>query len=198
MAAAVSSAGSPATSNMGVSRSVRLVRVAVLLLGGIGITFSATLHEQLRFDLVIAAVMLAALGAAHLVQWAVARAAGPVALLLAITSLIAAAALPFQSSPIAFALVIAAWALVCALLEFVGEQTQPGTRQDATLIGASGVLLAVLTLLLRQDEVAVIGLLGAYAIVSGVFLGISAFDIRRAGASELDLSGDPRPEHIAP
>lgn len=172
------------------ARSVRLVRVGVLALTGIIIAFSATLHEQLGFDVAIAAAAIAAVGIAHTLEWFSLRASGgnPVPLLLGIIAFAAAAVLTFSGTTVGFAITIAAWALASALLEFIGAATRPGTRQDATLLGALGVLLALLVLIVREDQVAILGFLGTYAIVAGVFLGISAFDSRHETAKRLDRS----------
>lgn len=189
MAAAAASAGpssTPEASNaeVAVPRSVRLVRVAVLLTAGIAIAFSATLHEQLAFDRGIAAAALVGIGLAHLIEWMARRSGSPspVPLLLGLVAVAAAVAVPFAAGSVVFAVLLAAWALTSALLEFLGSVVRPGSRQDATLLGAAGILLAILTLLVREDPVAVLGFFGAYAIIAGVFLGISAFDTRRAAS----------------
>lgn len=201
MAAAVPTAAESTTPEAPVSRAVRLVRAIVLLLGGLAITFSATLHEQLGFDLGISAAVIGAVGIAHLVEWVSRRGSSPsaVPLIAGAVSVVAAVALPFTASAIGFAVTVAAWALVAALLEFVGAAVRPGSRPDATLLGAIGVLLALLALLFREDPVAVVGLLGAYAIIAGVFLAISAFDIRRGpAANPADSSAAAGSEPTAP
>lgn len=172
------------------SRPVHLVRAGVLALTGIVIAFSATLHEQLSFDVAIATAAITAIGVAHTVEWFSLRTSGrnPIPLLLGIIALAAAATLAFSGTTIGFAISIAAWALASALLEFIGAATRPGSRQDATLLGGLGVLLALLVLIVREDQVAILGFLGTYAIVAGVFLGISAFDSGRETAKRLDHS----------
>ena len=168
------------------SRAAALVRVAVLAAAGLGITFTATLHEQLAFDRVVVAITFAALAASHLYSWAVQRRAGrtPARVLLAAVALAAAIAMLVVATPVAFALVLAVWALVSGLLEFIGGAVGGATKQDATLMGAIGVLLAVLALLFRDDQVATLGFFGAYAIIGAVFLGISAFDGTRRSATD--------------
>ncbi|WP_053351446.1 hypothetical protein [Leucobacter musarum] len=185
MAAAVPTAAESPTPETPVARPVRLVRVAVLIIAGIAIAFTATLHEQLGFDLGVTAAILGLIAIAHLLEWFSVRASGgnAVPLLLAVVSIAAAVALPIAGSVIGFAVVVAAWALVSALLEFVGSTVRPGSRQDAVFLGAIGILLALLTILVRTDQVAILGFLGAYAMVAGVFLGISAFDTRRSATS---------------
>ncbi|WP_336992126.1 hypothetical protein [Leucobacter sp. VD1] len=185
MSAAVPSAAEPTTPHVAVSRSVRLVRVAVLIIAGLAIAFSATMHERLGFDLGLTAASLGGIGIAHLIEWFARRATSPssLPLMLGLTAVAAAIAVPFIASAVGFAVLIAAWSLISALLEFIGGVVQPGSRQDATLLGATGVLLALLTLLVREDPVAVLGFFGAYAVLNGVFLGISAFDTRRANTA---------------
>ena len=192
MPAAVSTTAGSSTPEIPVSRPVKLVRVAVLLLAGIAIAFSATLHEQLPFDLGMAAVTIGAIGIAHLVEWWSWRPNGgnPLPLLLGIVSIAAAFGLAFASTVIVFAIVVAAWALLSALLEFIGMTVRPGSRQDAVFLGATGMLLALLVILVREDQVAVLGFLGTYAVLAGVFLGISAFDTRRAHHPPEIAAGD--------
>ncbi|MBL3699445.1 hypothetical protein [Leucobacter luti] len=184
MSAAVEASTRSTAPESGVTRPVRLVRVAVLLIVGMAIAFSAPMHEQLSFNLGLVAAGLGGIGVAHLVEWFSLRggARTPVPLLLGVVALGAALALPFTTAPIGFALVVAAWALISGLLEFIGAAVRPGTRQDATLLGSTGVLLALLVLFVREDQVAIIGFFGAYALLVGVFLGISAFDTRRSSA----------------
>lgn len=156
----------------------------MLLTAGMAITFSATLHEQLGFDLTIVAGSLAAIGVAHLVEaGAVSRPVRGIPALLAAVAIVAAILVPFSDSPIKFAVVVAAWSLTSALLEFIGGTIRPGSRSDTVLLGATGILLALLVLLTREDQVAILGFFGAYAIVAGVFLGISAFDTKRAAST---------------
>ncbi|MBP6684829.1 MAG: hypothetical protein KA158_05345 [Leucobacter sp.] len=163
-------------------RWVRILRSVVLLAVGLAITFTATFHERFTFDLAVVVVALAVIGLVHLIEgWQrIGRAGSSIAFALGIVSVIAAALLGIFSSPMAFAVVIAGWALSSALLEFVGMVVTPGSRQDAPLVGAIGLVLALAVLLSRADLVAVIGFFGAYAVVAGVFLGIAALDTRRA------------------
>lgn len=184
------------TPEMTTGRSVRLVRVIAMLVSGLAITFTATMHERLAFDITLAGIMIAWIGVAHLIEWFALRSKTPnvVPLLLAIASGAAAVTLLFLQTPIGFGVTIAAWALVCALLEFVNAVIRPGSRQDAYLVGAAGVLLALLALVFREDQVAVVGLLGAYGILLGVFLGISAFDSRRGSRP---TGSDPSPASAA-
>lgn len=172
------------------SRRVRLVRVGVLAVAGIVIAFSATMHKHLGFDVLVAAIAIAAVGIAHLIEWVSLRARGgnAVPLLLGIIGLACAVMVGISTTTLGFAIAVSAWALASALLEFLGAATRPGTRQDATLLGALGVLLALLVLLVRDDQIAILGFLGAYAIIAAVFLGIAAFDTGRATADRPDNS----------
>ncbi len=191
MSAVASSSAQSVAPEIAPSRAVRLLRVGVLLVAGLVIAFSATLHEQLGFDLGVASAALGAIGIAHFVEWFTLRAPARtvVPLLLGVVGVVAALLLPFSSAPIAFAVIVAAWALASALLEFIGAAVRPGSRQDSALLGGAGVLLALLVLLFRDDQVAILGFFGAYALLTGVFLGISAFDTRRAAGAAGDAAG---------
>lgn len=159
-----------------------LLRAGALLVVGLVITFSATLHENFAFDVGVIASGLALLGVVHLVEWSQRRGktGAPIALILGIVSLVAAVLVFAQTTELALAIIIASWSLVCALLEFLGMTITPGSRHDAVIIGAIGMLLAVLVLVFRNDAVAVIGFFGGYAIIAGVFLAIAGFDTRRS------------------
>lgn len=174
-------------------RWARVLRALVLLVIGLAVTFTATFHEQFAFDVGLISIGLVFIGLTHVVEWSQRRGRGgaPVAFILgvvSITSGILAFVLQAEST---LAIVVAAWALVSALLEFLGIAIVPGSRQDAPIIGAAGVLLAITALLARGDLVAVIGFFGGYAVIAGVFLGIAAFDTRR-GAEDTAASLAPK------
>ncbi|MFV0434607.1 MAG: DUF308 domain-containing protein [Leucobacter sp.] len=192
MSAAATNIEQSATPEVPVSFAVRLIRVVVLLASGMAIAFSATLHEQLGFDLGLTSAALGAIGIAHLIEWVSRRSTAPsvVPLIAGVVSVVAAIAVPLTGSAVGFAMTIAAWSLVSALLEFFGGVARPGSRPDALLLGFIGVLLAVLALLVREDQVAVLGFFGAYAVIAGVFLGISAFDARRKAGAPASADSD--------
>lgn len=192
MAAAVSSPASSPRPSVQPPRGVRLTRAAVLFLGGMAIAFSATLHEQLSFDSGVSAAILLTLALAHAVEWCSAPprspGRGPATILIALAAIAAAVALFFVESPATFAVTLAAWALMSGVLEFVGSALQSRARQDALFMGGLGILLAILLLLVREDQVAALGFLGAYAVIGGVFLGIAAFDTKAARAETADTA----------
>lgn len=187
MSPSIGTAHRAETSAAVLPRWIMLLRAGILLAVGFAVTFSATLHETFLFDIALTSAGLTLLGAAHLIEWSQrrGRSGAPIALFLGIVSLAAAAAVFTIRIELAFAVVLAAWALACALLEFLGMTVAPGTRQDAAIIGAISMLLALLVLLFRDDVVAVIGFFGGFSVVAGVFLGIAAFDARRS-VSESD------------
>ena len=172
-------------------RWVRLLRAAVLCVFGFAITFSATLHESLGFDVGIASSALALVGSVHVIEWVQrrGRSGAPVALILGLVSIAAAVAVFTIRIELGMAMVIAAWALISALLEFIGMTVVPGSRPEGTVVGIAGIVLALAVLLVRTDLVAVIGFFGGYAVLAGVFLGIAAFDPRHRA------SNDARPQH---
>lgn len=188
MSVAAAPSGRSVTADIQPSRAVRLIRVIVLALVGTVIAFSATLHEQLRFDLGVTCASLAGIGVAHAIHAIMLRGSRAVPALLAAVAIIAAVTVPFAATPLVFAITVAAWALVSSLLEFVGAALRPGSRQNVALLGGIGILLALLALLFRDDQVAILGFFGGYAIIAAVFLGISAFDTRRPTASDQEAA----------
>lgn len=175
----------------------KLARAVVALAIGLLITFSAPMHENFGFTRTVVMVALIVFAAAHLYAWWSGRSGhrDPVSLILAVLSLAAAVIVPFIGSTAGFAVVLAAWALLSGLFEFLGAATRPGGRQNSTardsiVLGALGILLALAMLLTARDIVAIIGFFGAYALIVGVFLGISAFD----PAGQAAQPGDPNLE----
>lgn len=168
-------------------RWTRLLRSGVLLAIGALVTFTATMHEQLAFDHAVIVGSLALLGAVHLIEWFARKGqpGAPVTLTLSGVAFLAMLLQLLLPSATAFPLILAGWALMSAVLEFIGATVVPGSRQDAPLIGAIGILLALLLILVRLDLVAVIGFFGGYAVIAGVFLGIAAFDSKRASDEQL-------------
>ncbi|WP_017792732.1 DUF308 domain-containing protein [Leucobacter salsicius] len=203
MTAANMQAAEAVTPPVQVSRAIRLVRVIVLIVAGLAVAFTAPMHEQIGFDQTLLCISLAGLGIAHLLHALAARGRGgsPIALMLGIVAIAAAVLVPLSgmASPdlgvtTLVSITLAVWALVSGLLEFICAFVQPGSRQDALLLGALGVLLSMLILVFRNDPVAVIGFFGAYAVLAGVFLGISAFDNRAAGAAAAVTAANAQPQ----
>ncbi|MBU3994221.1 MAG: hypothetical protein KKF42_00340 [Actinobacteria bacterium] len=161
-------------------RRARLLRAVVLLVAGIVIAFTATLHSDPAFDRWVLSASLLAIGITTIIEFFAIRAT-PASWLVAARAtlaLVAAAAILLSSSAFDTSLVLAVWAATSVIIAVVrvtqGSQARGVAVPSALLSGA----LAVLVLVFRDDLIAVIGFFGAYAIVRGVFLGISAFDTR--------------------
>lgn len=163
-------------------RAPKLTVGIVMFLAGLAITFTGQLHLQVGFVQGLAVITLAALTLAYAYAWWLKRRFGGdlVSLLLALASFGSAIAALGTRSTAGLAMVIAVWALISGLLEFVGAVTV--ARQDATIMGGLGLLLSIAVLLVHRDPVAVIGFFGAYVLIGGVFLSIAAFDARAATA----------------
>jgi len=176
-------------------RTARLLRSAALLLAGFAVAFTAVLHEQLSFDRWLLVASLAFIGAVTLVEYRALRssleswwvAARAVIAFAAAGSLIAA------GSSAAIALVLALWAVLTAVITLMRLARGAQPRAVALPSAALSIALAVVTLLVRDDPVAVIGFFGAYAVIRGVFLGISAFDARGAATSTTPAPTAPSP-----
>lgn len=191
MAAAVNSPMAPATPEQLALRRLRLakfLRAALYFVAGVVIAFTATLHRELGFDLTIAAASLVLFALAALNEHLRSeRTLGRSAQLLQIAvAVLAAGGLLLVNSPKGFAVVLAVWALFAGLLEFLALALGTTSRQDSLFMGAIGLLLAIAVLIVRDDQVAIVGFFGAYALVVGVFLGISAFDQRSALHAETE------------
>lgn len=178
-------------------RTARLIRSAALLLSGFAVTFTAVLHEQLEFDRWLLVASLAFIGAVTLVEyralrssleswWVAAR---------AVSAFAAAGSLVAATSSAAVALILALWAALTAVITLMRLVRGVQPRAVALPSAALSIALAVVTLLVRDDPVAVIGFFGAYAVIRGVFLGISAFDARgrNEATAPAPASGDTNP-----
>ncbi|NLA65476.1 MAG: hypothetical protein GX862_06030 [Leucobacter sp.] len=182
MASAVSEPAQPATPEVRASRPAQLLRAAVLFIAGLAIAFTATMHDDVTVDLFLLGASLTLIAAATFVEyytmrgtleswWIAAR---------AMVALGAAGALLAVTDSVSMALVVAVWAALTAFITLMRlvRGAQPRAVALPSLLLSLALMVAVL--LLRNDAIAVIGLFGAYAIVRGVFLGISAFDTRAA------------------
>jgi hypothetical protein len=174
-------------------RAAQLTRAIVLLIVGLAIAFTAALHEQLGFDIALIVGGLALIGAATIFEyfalrgtaeswWIAARATVAIA---------AAGALLAVADELTLALVLTIWAALTALITLMRlvRGVQPARVAVPSLL--LSVALAVITIVVHDDPVAVTGFFGAYATIRGVFLGIAAFDPRPA-ASESTASVTPQ------
>ena len=184
--------GSTGSSGLRGVRSAQLIRAGVLALVGVAIAFTAPLHEQLSFDRSMLATGLALIGAATVVEyfalrgtteswWIVGRATVAFA---AAGSLIAVGDTP------TLALVIAVWAGLTAAITSMRMMRGAQPKKIALPSLLLSILLMLAVLFTREDPVAVIGFFGAYAMIRGVFLGISAFDPRPTTATEPGATQD--------
>lgn len=80
-----------------------------------------------------------------------------------------------------FLYVVSVWALITGFLELysgIRLRRQTAAARDWLVAGAATVLLAVAFLVLPADAVTGVGLLGAYLVVVGVYLGIAGFSLK--------------------
>jgi uncharacterized membrane protein HdeD (DUF308 family) len=83
----------------------------------------------------------------------------------------------------AFVFVVGMNSAIGGFLElYTGLRSKNPAARDWTIVGAGTVILAIVTLLLPPgDPVLAIGILGAYAIIAGLFLVIAGFSLRWGG-----------------
>ena len=162
-----------------------LLRALIALVIGAAVTFSSDHSTALGFA--VLGVFLAAWGVLAVAM--VASGIGmprPALLAIGVLSL-AGAVVAFAAHGAdagVFALVGAVWAVATGAIEIAAgvraRSVEPATARD-TLV--SGILTAALGLVLAvvpRDPVLLVGLVGAYAVVLGVFVGIGAFTVRDA------------------
>ncbi|WP_382334922.1 hypothetical protein [Leucobacter soli] len=177
-------------------RRAGLIRAVALVLVGLAIAFTATLHESFAFDHWLLSTSLTVIGAVTLVEywalrstleswWVAAR---------AVIAFAAAGALIAVADDVSLALVIVFWAMLTAVITLMRLLRGVQPRRVAVPSALLSLALAVVTLLVREDPVAVIGFFGAYAVIRGVFLGISAFDGGSVGAAPDADTSAPRTE----
>ncbi|MBL5972286.1 MAG: hypothetical protein D3X82_00535 [Candidatus Leucobacter sulfamidivorax] len=176
------------------------LRPALLVIIGLTVAFTAALHEQLGFDRAVLAVGLIAIGVLHLIEWFGARAqqSDPIPLLLGVVAILTGVLQALLSTELGFAVLIAAWALISGLLEFLAATFNGAGRGDHVFLGALGIVLALAVLLVLLDPVAVIGFFGAYAVIAGVYSGISFFDERSKRKRESEASDAAADEAATP
>ncbi|RNE66932.1 DUF308 domain-containing protein [Cryobacterium tepidiphilum] len=80
-----------------------------------------------------------------------------------------------------FLYLVSVWGIVTGFLELysgVRMRRLSPTARDWMVVGGATVLLAVVFLLIPADAVAAVGLLGAYLVVLGVYLGIAGLSLK--------------------
>lgn len=187
MTDAADRAPSAATPDARALRAVRVIRAALLLVVGLAIAFTAPMHEDLEFVRWSLIAGLALVGLATVGEYLVLRGtrADWLVALRAVVAFAAAVCLMTAPDTTAVALWLATWALANALIAVARIGLGTVARTTGLPSALLSAALAVALLLAREDAVALVGFFGAYAIVRGVFLGISAFD-GRGGAAPVE------------
>lgn len=190
MSAAVRAQANSVDPAAGAPSWLPVLRPALLIVIGLTVAFTAVLHEQLGFDRAVLASGLIAIGALHLIEWFGARAqqSAPIPLLLGVVAVVAGVLQAMLNTELGFAVLIAAWALISGLLEFLAATFTGAGRGDHIFLGALSIILALAVLLVLPDPVAVIGFFGAYAVIAGVYTGISFFDTQSKRKRESEAS----------
>jgi hypothetical protein len=167
-------------------RTAQLLRAAVLFITGAVIAFTATLHWQVEFDVLMVLGGLTLIGIATLYEYYVYRGTAE-SWWLAARAIIAfggAGALLAVTGSVSLALVIAIWAALTATITALRLVRGAQAKRVALPSLLLSVALAASVLLVREDPIAVTGFFGAYAVIRGVFLGIASFDASASGESE--------------
>ncbi len=162
-----------------------LLRAALLAAIGFAVTFTAPLHEDVAFNRSIFVVLCAALVALAAAQFFSARRAAEAidrwVFALGAIALLAGVATLATSGAATFAFIVTVWAALGAVIE-LWRGLRLGHR-ESIMMGVLSGLLAIALTLAGGDPVAVIGFLGAYGILAGVYLAIAAFDFSPAAGA---------------
>ncbi len=174
-----------------------LGRTIVAAIVALGITFTA--NHSATVGLLALATLALLSGLSHLASAARRpEARGPFVAIAAVSLLVGAAAAFVPQGGLPYLVfLLSGWAAVTGILELYAGlryRRQHAAARDWTFIGAITVLLAVVTLVIPPDlrqsfggiervqgeltaSVVVVGVLGAYAALVAVFLGISALSL---------------------
>ncbi|MBF4461295.1 MULTISPECIES: DUF308 domain-containing protein [unclassified Rathayibacter] len=86
---------------------------------------------------------------------------------------------------LAFVALVAGWGLVSGFLEFASGRRGSGlAARDRVVVGVGTMLLGAAFALLPPHPVVTVGLLGAYAVMLGVYLAIAAFSLKWAAVAD--------------
>lgn len=177
------------------SWTLALARAIVAAVAGCVITFSPD-HSP-AFGLAVFGGFAIASGAVSLVI-GLRTLSGPgrTPALAAATITLVAGVLGLIAVPVAalmsFVALVAGWALVTGALEFSSGRRGHGlAARDAVVVGIGTVLLGAAFALLPPHPVVSVGLLGAYAVMLGVYLAIAAFSLKWAAGADAAAPSTP-------
>lgn len=177
------------------SWTLHLGRAIVAVVAGCVVTFSPD-HSP-AFGLVVFGGFAIASGAVSLViAQRTLRGSGRGPALAAAAITLVAGVLGLVAVPVAalmsFVALVAGWALVTGALEFSSGRRSHGlAARDAVVVGIGTVLLGAAFALLPPHPVVSVGLLGAYAVVLGVYLAIAAFSLKWAAGADAVAPSTP-------
>lgn len=93
---------------------------------------------------------------------------------------------------LSFIALVAGWALISGALEFASGRRGEGlAARDSVVVGIGTILLGAAFALLPPHPVVSVGLLGAYAVVLGVYLAIAAFSLKWAAGADAVAPSTP-------
>jgi len=163
---------------------VAVVRAVIALVPAIVVTFTAA-HTP-AFGLMVFGLFALASGlAVGILSWSAlagSAARGSFALQAVAGVVVGVLALLTHNGGLGYFLyVVSVWGIVTGFLELysgIRLRSQTATARDWMIVGGGTVLLAVAFLVLPADAVTGVGLLGAYLVVLGVYLGIAGLSLK--------------------
>lgn len=179
--------------------SVPIVRAVVALIAGVVVTFSAD-HSPTLGLAVFAGFAIASGIVAVVLNPRRLPASLPRTLLVAsgvvgvVAGLVSLAGALLGGGLAFFVYLVCVWAAITGFLElYAGLRARTvaslaGAARDWLVIGVGTAVLALVFLLLPPHPVVSVGLLGAYAVMLGVFLGIAGFSLKWAASDDVRTS----------
>lgn len=163
------------------------VHSSILLIAGVAIAFTATLHDTVFSQVLFAVAILAAAIAEITLGLVTKKGLAPVTLLRTAVALVSAVILFATLDNFAvFELTVTLWAAVTAIIGvwFTWKVSDDAYAREIRNTAIMAGLLAVLVVVIPGSPASVIGLYGGYCFVVGVYLAIAAFDSAKSSKRE--------------
>lgn len=184
----MSSRQNPATSRKGVAPywPVPLTRAVVALMVGLAVTFHADHSPTVGlYALGVLALggglVIAVLGRGRIADRTAARMLAGQGILSAVIGAISIALAIVGAGLGSLLLLATLFAVLTGALEaYAGLRTRRTVGRDWLVVGIGTIVFALVLLIAPLDSIAVVGFIGAYAMILGVFLAIAALSLKWA------------------
>lgn len=188
MSSRLSSAATAGTDGPAAYWPVPLTRAIFALAVGLSVTFIADHSPRIGFIALgvlalTTGLTIALLGRGRVADATAARILTAQGVLAAVLGAISLALLLTSAGVGSLLLLATLFAVLTGALElYAGVRTRRTVGRDWVTTGAGTIVFALVLLIAPLDSVAVVGFIGAYAVILGVFLVIAALSLKWAGS----------------